>query len=167
MEGFVTGDLGAGHVVINVRNVEACAAFYTEILGFRVTDVAPGLAVFLRCNARHHSIAFMDLPAPPGLRHIMLETRGVDDVGRAMEVCQQRQIPIAKSLGRHCNDHMLSFYMRTPAGFEIEYGCGGLTVDDATWTVTYYERPSVWGHAGLGQWAASPAAAAGAPSREV
>jgi extradiol dioxygenase len=165
MEGFVTGELGMGHVVLNVRNVEACAAFYTDVLGFRVTDVSPGLMTFLRCNGRHHSIAFMDVPAPPGLRHIMLETRGVDDVGTAIDLCQRREITISKTLGRHCNDQMLSFYLRTPSGFEIEYGCGGLVVDDATWTVTYYGNPSMWGHAGIGQWATQPERAAAPVSR--
>jgi extradiol dioxygenase len=165
MEGFVTGALGAGHVVLNVRNLAACAAFYTDVLGFRVTDVSPGRMIFLRCNARHHSVAFMDVPAPPGLRHLMLETRGVDDVGTAIDLCHQREVSITKTLGRHCNDRMLSFYMRTPSGFEIEYGCGGLVVDEATWTVTHYGRPSVWGHAGLGQWTETPEQAAAPATR--
>ena len=39
------------------------------------------------------------------------------------------------SLGRHTNDLMTSFYVRTPSGFEIEYGTGGIVVDDDTWTV--------------------------------
>ena len=33
------------------------------------------------------------------------------------------------SLGRHTNDEMISFYLRTPSGFDIEYGFGGKTVD--------------------------------------
>ena len=39
------------------------------------------------------------------------------------------------TLGRHTNDLMTSFYVRTPSGFEIEYGTGGLVVDDDTWEV--------------------------------
>ena len=50
------------------------------------------------------------------------------------------------TLGRHTNDRMTSFYVRTPSGFEIEYGTGGLLVDDATWVVRPYDAGSVWGH---------------------
>lgn len=30
------------------------------------------------------------------------------------------------------DDHMLSFYLRTPSGFEIEHGWGGSEGDDAS-----------------------------------
>ena len=50
------------------------------------------------------------------------------------------------TLGRHANDHMISFYVRTPSGFDIEYGTGGLTVDDATWVARHTTAHSVWGH---------------------
>jgi 3,4-dihydroxy-9,10-secoandrosta-1,3,5(10)-triene-9,17-dione 4,5-dioxygenase len=36
------------------------------------------------------------------------------------------------TLGTHTDDRMTSFYLRTPSGFEIEYGCGGRFVDDAS-----------------------------------
>ena len=37
---------------------------------------------------------------------------------------------MSATLGRHMNDQMLSFYMRTPGGFDVEFGCEGLEVDD-------------------------------------
>lgn len=42
-------------------------------------------------------------------------------------------------------DRML-FYLRTPSGFEIEYGWGGREVDDATRHVQKHHAPSIWGH---------------------
>ena len=56
----------------------------------------------------------------------MLEVAALDDVGTALDIVNERQIPLAMSLGRHTNDLMTSFYVRTPSGFEIEYGTGGL-----------------------------------------
>lgn len=50
------------------------------------------------------------------------------------------------TLGRHTNDQMVSFYVRTPAGFDIEYGWGATEVDEQTWSVAKYSRTSVWGH---------------------
>ena len=53
-----------GHVVFNVRDVERSARFYTEVLGFRISDVypeemVPGGMVFLRCNPDHHGVALV------------------------------------------------------------------------------------------------------------
>jgi hypothetical protein len=76
----------------------------------------------------------------------MLQLRSIDDVGATMYLVQDQGIEIAATLGRHTNDHMLSFYMRTPSGFEIEYGWGGREVDDASWHVQTHHAPSIWGH---------------------
>ena len=63
----------------------------------------------------------------------MLEVGSLDDVGSALDIAIARDLPLAMSLGRHTNDLMTSFYVRTPSGFEIEYGTGGRLIDDATW----------------------------------
>jgi hypothetical protein len=81
-----------------------------------------------------------------GLHHLMLEVADMDDVGRAYDVVRQRDLPLAMDLGRHTNDLMTSFYVRSPSGFEIEYGTGGVLVDDRTWEVATYDAGSIWGH---------------------
>jgi hypothetical protein len=51
------------------------------------------------------------------------------------------------SLGRHTNDRMTSFYVRTPSGFEIEYGAGGRLIDmTEPWMPGHYDAMSFWGH---------------------
>jgi extradiol dioxygenase len=143
--GFVTGDLGLGHVVLGVADLDAAASFYTETLGFRVTDLYARRMVFLHCNPRHHSVAVADF-GMVGLRHIMLQVESLDDVGATYDLCLARGVPLTKSIGRHTNDLTVSFYARTPSGFEVEYGWGGRLVDDATWRVTQLEQTSLWGH---------------------
>jgi len=49
-------------------------------------------------------------------------------------------------MGRHTNDRMLSFYVRTPSGFSVEYGWGARTVDDRDWQVQLHRTGSIWGH---------------------
>ena len=157
---FVTGSLGLGHVVLPVSDGEAALRFYTEVLGFRLRDsmrMAPELfgqpaggpplwMRFLGCNPRHHSLALAPFPAPAGIVHLMIEVASLDDVGRAMDRCARRGAPMSATLGRHANDLMVSFYVATPGGFDIEYGTDGRLVDDATWVSRETTAISLWGH---------------------
>jgi 2,3-dihydroxybiphenyl 1,2-dioxygenase len=151
--GFVTGEQGVGHLVVAVPDIQKSLRFYCEGLGFRISDTIDMkfgpmsvTMVFLHCNVRHHTLALVPVPAPKRLHHFMLQLRSIDDVGATMYLVQDQGIEITATLGRHTNDHMLSFYMRTPSGFEIEYGWGGREVDDATWHVQKHHAPSIWGH---------------------
>jgi 2,3-dihydroxybiphenyl 1,2-dioxygenase len=173
---FVTGSLGLGHVVLVAPNFDATHDFYTSVLGFRVSDYfrpLPDLPMeFLHCTARHHSIALADggssgpdEPTPVdvftfsdtldaraegraarGFLHFMLELETIDMVGLGLDRAQAAGCEITQSFGRHSNDKMLSFYMRTPSGFELEYGFGGVLIDDDTWSTDLLGRPSIWGH---------------------
>jgi hypothetical protein len=86
--------------------------------------------------------------APKRLHHFMLQLQTLDDVGSTYYLCQDQGVPITMNLGRHTNDHMTSFYMRTPSGFAVEYGWGAREVDDATWQVQLHTSGSIWGHQG-------------------
>jgi 3,4-dihydroxy-9,10-secoandrosta-1,3,5(10)-triene-9,17-dione 4,5-dioxygenase len=41
---------------------------------------------------------------------------------------------------------MMSFYIRTPSSFQVEYGYGGRVIDDDVWEVQLHHAPSIWGH---------------------
>ena len=41
---------------------------------------------------------------------------------------------------------MTSFYMKTPSGFDLEYGYGGLQVDWEQHSAFEFTRVSIWGH---------------------
>jgi 2,3-dihydroxybiphenyl 1,2-dioxygenase len=150
---FVTGDLGLGHYVLHTPDLDASMDFYTRLLGLRLSDyvlIGPGMSVqFLRCNARHHSVALTAVGPMSALHHIAFEVGDVDQVGYALDRATRAGHPITATLGRHRNDRMLSFYMRSPAGFEVEIGCGGRLVDDATWVVNHFTGGDEWGHHGL------------------
>ena len=83
---------------------------------------------------------------PKRLHHFMLQLDSLDDVGTTLDLCQQRGVPLELTLGRHTNDRMLSFYVRTPSGFSVEYGWGARTVDDRDWQVQLHRTGSIWGH---------------------
>jgi extradiol dioxygenase len=151
MSGFKTGALGMGHVVLRSSNRDDSVRLLTDVLGFHISDYI-GTMVFLHCNPRHHSIAFQpsgkNLPRSRDKRmwHFMLETNSIDDVGAAMDIAAKAGVPLATTLGRHSNDQMVSFYVMTPSGFEVEYGWGGRLVDDNTWIVQRHDRGTLWGH---------------------
>lgn len=150
MSGFVTDAQGLGHVVLVVPDLEESLAFYKKLLGFVVSDeidLFGNRMVFFHVNSRHHTLALMGIPGQRGLHHLMVQTNDLDDVGTAHDLCLDRGLPLAMTLGRHTNDHMLSFYVRSPSGFEVEYGWGASTIDDDdSWSVTHMVSPSIWGH---------------------
>jgi extradiol dioxygenase len=150
MSGFVTGGQGLGHIVLVVPDLAQALDFYRGVLGFRVSDeidMHGNRLVFFHVNPRHHSLAIMGIPGMRGLHHLMLQVDSLDDVGSAHDLCADRGVPLAMTLGRHTNDRMFSFYVRSPGGFEVEYGWGADVVDDEDqWVVTHMQSPSIWGH---------------------
>jgi 2,3-dihydroxybiphenyl 1,2-dioxygenase len=151
--GFVTGDGGIGHVVLGAADIGATRGFYQGLLGFRLSDTirmqtprGPLDLEFFHCNPRHHTLALVPAPTPKRLLHFMLQVNTLDDVGFAPERMESVGVPITATLGRHTNDHMVSFYAQTPSGFEVEYGYGAREVDAATWRVTRHDSTSSWGH---------------------
>ena len=101
-----------GHVVLQVSDLERSVTFYTQILGFKVSDVypeelQPGGFAFLRCNTDHHCLALVG--AGPGqskhieLHHIAFEVGTLEEVIRARDRLRATNVP-------------LSFEGRRPAG---------------------------------------------------
>ena len=145
--GFVTGNGGLGHVFQSVVDWEAYNHLYFEVLGFKLSDHIEGELggevfdlTFTHCNERHHSFAFAALPnVGSAIGHLMLEVDELDIIGRAWDkVLEEDAAPILSTLGKHTNDKMVSFYVRTPSNFGLEYGTGGITIDEDTWTPTRY-----------------------------
>ena len=149
---FVTGEQGVGHVVLIVPDLEAGHTFVTEVMGMRISDYIDGKGGELRfyhcpgSAARHHTVALSAAPNLRGFHHLMIEVTDVDDVGRGLDLAKAAGHPIAMDFGKHPNDLMTSFYVRTPSGFELEYGCGGVVIDDAHWETARYDATSIWGH---------------------
>lgn len=148
ISGFRTGELGLGHVVLTAKSVDLVIPFYRDVLGFRLSDYAlcPFKAYFFHLNSRHHSFAVVET-GTDGFHHLMVELNALDDVGQAYDLAQLEEERVAVTLGRHTNDYMTSFYMRTPSNFMIEYGWGGRSIEPTGWEpVEYRNGPSLWGH---------------------
>jgi 2,3-dihydroxybiphenyl 1,2-dioxygenase len=151
--GFVTGELGLGHVLFLVPDLEAATRFYCEVVGLKVSDVgsAPlhGVkvdAAFLFGTPRHHSLALASIGGamPRFGLHFEMHVPTVDDVGRAYDRALNAGVPISNTLGRHY-DGVFSFYGKTPSGIDFEIGTDGVLVDDS-WQTNHLTAWSEWGH---------------------
>ncbi|AKK27812.1 biphenyl-2,3-diol 1,2-dioxygenase [Mycobacterium sp. EPa45] len=158
---FVTGDQGLGHVVLPAMDAPGLVNFYTDVLGFvsrgafRVPlpkEFGPIRIRFLGINERHHSLAIA--PAmhqrDPGLIHMMVEVDSLDTVGEALDRIAAQEFQLSSTLGRHTNDKMVSFYVRAPGDWDIEFGTGGVRVDENHYTAEEITADSYWGHKWVG-----------------
>ena len=158
---FVTGDQGLGHVVVPATDPKAMFDFYTDVLGFRSRgafrvplpkEFGPVRVRFLGINERHHSMAIV--PAAhqrdPGVVHVMVEVDTLDAVGRALDRIKADGIQLSSTLGRHTNDKMVSFYVRAPGEWDIEFGTDGMRVDETYYTAEEITADSYWGHQWVG-----------------
>ncbi len=155
---FVTGEAGMGHAVLPTSCFEETCAFYKDLLGFGDSDEmcvrfpggppsGLGLLFMHAAGPRHHVIAVGEFPSPSGLIHAMLEVSTLDEVGLAFDRATAAGHHVSSTLGRHTNDRMVSFYLRTPGGFDIEYGYDGWQCDDwSTFTPTFTTKEDLWGH---------------------
>ena len=148
--------LRLGHALLTVRDIQRSHDFYTGILGFRLSDwviVAENIRLcFLRCNARHHSLAFA--PCMPGksprLQHVMFEVESLDDVMRSYHFLRAHQAPIGMGPGKHPNCQTVHVYAQTPGGFAVEFGWGHRRLHEASYEPVVYPIGTpvdIWGGA--------------------
>ena len=154
--GFHTHGVGFGHVVFATTAFDESTRFLTDGLGLAQSDwlemeIMEGIELvvrFFHCNERHHTIALAKAPfdLPQCLHHVMFETCDRDDVGAAFDRAWATELAIPNGLGRHDNDGMFSFYVQSPAGFQVEVGHGARVITDDWNENRRYDRISAWGH---------------------
>lgn len=117
-----------GHVVLNVADIERSVAFYTQVLGFSVSDVyppdmVPGGMVFMRCNADHHGVALVgggkQRPERSDMHHLAFEVGTLDEVLRARDHLRKHGA-VVDFEGRRRAGCQIAVEFRDPDGHRLE-----------------------------------------------
>lgn len=157
--GWVTGEAGLGHVAITSRAPELMRNYFNNVFDARLSDyideTISGIKLkirFLRVNERHHSIAIASVrgirmdPIRTRVQHLNIQALTLDDMTLSYQRVKELGFHMAHAVGQHTNDKELSYYAKTPSGFEWEVGWNPITVDERIWEPTTHQGISIWGH---------------------
>ena len=144
--------LKLGHVAYRVADVQQIVKFYTDVLGFRVSDWRDDTFAFLRCGPDHHTVNFV-VDEVPQLHHIAFEVKDWAEIQRACEWLAKNNIHLVWGPGRHIIGHNIAIYHRNPDKVRVEFFCemdlmkdeGLGYFDPRPWHQDRPQRPKVWG----------------------
>jgi catechol 2,3-dioxygenase-like lactoylglutathione lyase family enzyme len=143
-----------GHAVLGSTDHRRSTSFFTDGLGFKISDRIAGVGAFMRCSTDHHNVLVLAAPVN-FLHHTSWQVDDVDEVGRgAFAMLEGRPERHVWGLGRHYAGSNFFWYLKDPAGnFSEYYADMDCIVDDQLWTPEDLE-----GARGLFAWGPPPPA---------
>jgi len=119
-----------GHMALYVQDLQRSAQFYTDVMGFQITDIyaedsglLPGGAIFMRLNADHHGIALFkatkEYRPGAGMHHMAFEVSTLDEVLRARDHLRNHDVRIHFE-GRRRAGVQLAVEFQDPDGHNLE-----------------------------------------------
>jgi catechol 2,3-dioxygenase-like lactoylglutathione lyase family enzyme len=143
--------VGVTHVVLNTVAIDAAVAFYTDVLGMRVSDWSEHQMAFLRCNSDHHSIAF-NQASWTSVNHVAYEMASMDHFMRGIGALKHHGVVPLWGPGRHGPGNNTFSYFADPAGLVCEYTSDVAQVVEDQWLCKVWRRvpelSDLWGTAG-------------------
>lgn len=143
-----------GHVNLNFTDVEAAQTFFTDVLGFRLSDIITtpddhAILYFLRCGPAHHAVGVAEAPED-GIFHYAFEVDTVQDLVRLGDALDTSHRQLLWGPGRHGAGDNIATYHAEPSGVLIEYFAEMQWIHDdrwqpRRWRTDDYRLNCVWG----------------------
>jgi catechol 2,3-dioxygenase len=114
--------VGLHHVTISTGDVPALVEFYTEILGFAVSDRMGEKFAWLRCNREHHTLAIVQGESA-GLDHYCYAVSDWEALKVWCDELAAADVPVAWGPGRHGPGNNLFIMFDDIDGVHIELSC--------------------------------------------
>ncbi len=156
--------LKLSHVASLSPDVHRLVSFYTDVLGFRVSDSMQDFFYFLRCGADHHTVN-MAAGQYSAVQHFAFELTDVAHVRSACDALARHGVEILWGPLRHGCGHNIAIYHCDPEGLIIEH-CAELDrmsheslgyFDPRPWHEDRPQRPKAWDPAAaLSAWGKFP-----------
>jgi catechol 2,3-dioxygenase-like lactoylglutathione lyase family enzyme len=118
-----------GHLTFYSNEAEAVVAFWVDVLGFRISDVAEGLT-WTRCDQDHHGLAVLDFPDGTLLHHHAWAVSDWSAMGVYCDSLARHGLSLAWGPVRHGPGFNLATYLPDPDGAMIEVYTDLLQIDD-------------------------------------
>jgi catechol 2,3-dioxygenase-like lactoylglutathione lyase family enzyme len=113
-----------GHVLLHTPDLDGTIAFYTSVLGMRLSDRVPGIIAFMHVAAGgdHHVVALLR-DQRPGFHHASFEVGSVDEIGLGAQTVLGSGYKNGWGFGRHVIGSNYFHYLRDPWNSLAEYFC--------------------------------------------
>ena len=126
------------HVVLNTSRFDQIIEFYTEVLGFLISDSNEDQMALLRCNRKHHVVAF-NRAEYPSVNHVAYVMANVDGVMRGLSNLRARGQEPDWGPGRHGPGNNIFCYFKDPVGYVTELSSDMEYIEDEA-----AHEPAVW-----------------------
>ncbi len=133
-----------GHVTLLVGDCKRSAEFYSEVLGFRISDWVDDIFLWVRCNPDHHGLAFARTGSVK-MHHFAFEVVDFSYLARQAEHLMQNGHVLLYGPGRHGPGQNKFEYFRDPEANLIEFMCDLQQIwDDATYVPRVWSSQERW-----------------------
>lgn len=115
--------INIGHVVLFAADFAAMRAFYTEKLGFVISDEYPGHGVFTRCQqvGDHHNLFMLNRPGKAGVNHVAFTVTDIHEVIGGGIAMSKKGWKTEIGPGRHPISSAYFWYFENPLAAPLEY----------------------------------------------
>ncbi|WP_326565251.1 VOC family protein [Amycolatopsis rhabdoformis] len=109
------------HVTLATTDVARLAAFYVDVVGFRISDqLADGRFAWLRSDRDHHTLAVVNTGRSGDIDHYSYDLAEWEDFKAWCDRLTEEDVPVAWGPGRHGPGNNLFVFFDDPAGNHIE-----------------------------------------------